>query len=63
MTWNELANEIHGMTSAQREQTAQFRESYDDGPEIIPVDVIFAEEDLRTSDGDVGIEKGDPFLA
>ena len=63
MTWNKLQDKIHGMTDAQRAQSAQFHESYDDGAEIFEVDVVFAETNLKDPEGKMRIEKGDPFLA
>lgn len=63
MTWNEIGDKIQGTTDEQRDQTAHFREPYDTDAEIIPVDVVFAEEDLVALDGETRVKKGDPFLA
>ncbi len=61
-TWNELAARIMKMPEAERKKEAIVREPYDDAPEMYPVAVFKATEDLLNSEGDVVVKKGEYLL-
>lgn len=62
MTWDDLAKRILEMSESERTQTVQYRESWENDPEIYAVDLHEAKEDLATPEGAVGIRKGEVFL-
>jgi hypothetical protein len=63
MTWQELDDKIQGMTNEQRNyQTARFWDRYEPDALVIPVEVVFAEENVLGDAEEIAIKKGDPFL-
>lgn len=62
MTWNELIKQIMEMPESERVKTAFYREPWDTGAEMFPVDVYEAKEDLTDSEGKVKVKKDEFFL-
>lgn len=63
MTWDELAQQIAEMPDFERSKTAFFRENYDEGAEMIPVQIVSATEDLSgANDECVMVWKGEFLL-
>ncbi len=62
MTWEDLAKRILEMTESERTQTVQYREPWDESPEIFAVDLHNALEDLRDPEGVVRIKKDEVFF-